>query len=781
MAIRFTCPACRTLCSVGEEHRGKTVFCPACKKALVAPSGAVAPPKAPERPAAPKPPPPPAVRVHPPAAPLRLPSPKPRAVPARAVVARPTASPPRRVATVGVQVAPASLSDRVAAGVPFLKRMLTGRLKLLILAGVGFGGLALCTLAVGVLFLVFWRSSGQSGEAPVAKAELPPRAEVPAGPTPTKIEPATVRKVKDATAYLRVRLPNGAIGEGSGFFCLEPGVVMTNAHVLGMLLPDAPPPKEVDVVLHSGEANEEKLTGTVLAVDRTNDLAVLRVPGDASRLPSPLPVDSAEKLVETQNVYIFGFPLGAELGKNITVSESSVSSLRRDGSGALHLLQVNGGIHQGNSGGPVTDARGAVVGVSVSIIRGTQINFAVPADFVTRLLDGKCDATELGTPYRAESSVMLPVKLNCLDPLGRVRDMKVEVWVGSPGNPRPAALQAPEAKPGDGPRRTYPLVRADGAFKADVPMPARQPGQVCWLRPVFFNAVGVRQWDVATAVPEEAQVVLERQPASIQFKPPTAAIERTVELNSVVTLNVYRGQNRAAVLTQKMESTALESLHPDPRGIGTFIRLTIGKCDFRREAGSETLTPPAKANAQFTQYSPTFLVDATHACKERGLRNFRRLPPDTRGVVELMYESLCNTFEATTLPVSNRVMRPGETWPAQVPLFVIREGRRQVLDLHLMCTYDGLRVAEGRNEASISLAGEAKSRGLRATVLGKVKGKALLDVDRGFVTLVKLSVNSEVDDEDKGLRVLVSEESTITRTEGNTQGIVAARVNQPGG
>jgi hypothetical protein len=43
-------------------------------------------------------------------------------------------------------------------------------------------------------------------------------------------------------------------------------------------------------------------------------------------------------------------------------------------------------------------------------------------------------------------------------------------------------------------------------------------------------------------------------------------------------------------------------------------------------------------------------------------------------------------------------------------------------------------------------------------------------VDRGFLTLVKLSVNSEVEDEDKGLRVLVSDESTITRTEGNTQG-----------
>jgi hypothetical protein len=54
-------------------------------------------------------------------------------------------------------------------------------------------------------------------------------------------------------------------------------------------------------------------------------------------------------------------------------------------------------------------------------------------------------------------------------------------------------------------------------------------------------------------------------------------------------------------------------------------------------------------------------------------------------------------------------------------MFVIRDGRRQILDLHLMCTYEGVRTVDGRNEASISLAGEAKSRGLRAAVLGKVR------------------------------------------------------------
>jgi hypothetical protein len=208
----------------------------------------------------------------------------------------------------------------------------------------------------------------------------------------------TVRKVKQSTAYLRVRLPDGDVGQGSGFFALGPGTLITNAHVVGMLRPGGPP-RGVEVVIHSGEAGEAKLAGTVVGVDRDNDLAVLRVGGDLSRLPAALPVDTTTKLTELQNVYIFGFPFGVQLGKNITVSASSVTSLRRGADGVLKQVQVNGGMHPGNSGGPVTDSRGVVVGVSVAGITGTQINFAVPADFIRPLVArSKSNPLDLSAP-----------------------------------------------------------------------------------------------------------------------------------------------------------------------------------------------------------------------------------------------------------------------------------------------------------------------------------------------------------------------------------------------
>src|SRR5262249_36306771 len=161
----------------------------------------------------------------------------------------------------------------------------------------------------------------------------------------------------------------------------QPGTLLTNAHVLGMLQPDAPPPESVEIVMDSGEKSERVVPAKIITVDQTSDLAVLRVLSDASgSLPPPLDVGRARKLLETQQVFIFGFPLGEGLGKNITVSNSSVSSLRKDAEGNLAKLQVNGGMHPGNSGGPVVDGRGRVVGVAVSVIKNTQIHFAIPGE-----------------------------------------------------------------------------------------------------------------------------------------------------------------------------------------------------------------------------------------------------------------------------------------------------------------------------------------------------------------------------------------------------------------
>jgi S1-C subfamily serine protease len=237
--------------------------------------------------------------------------------------------------------------------------------------------------------------AGQRAQAPEPKPEAPAPQQPPArpleaveqppGPLPAQLSREDLTRVKKATVYIRAHVPGG-VSQGTGFFAVEQGLVVTNAHVLKML--DSPRrPTRIDVVFDNGGPAERTFTAQLLSVSRNPDLAALRVHG--ANLPEPLPVRSAKFLTELQKVYIFGFPFGEQLGKDITVSESSVSSLRkRAGSNALKEVQVNGGMQPGNSGGPVVDSSGHVVGVAVSVIRGTQINFAIPGEDVRSFLRG---------------------------------------------------------------------------------------------------------------------------------------------------------------------------------------------------------------------------------------------------------------------------------------------------------------------------------------------------------------------------------------------------------
>jgi len=135
-----------------------------------------------------------------------------------------------------------------------------------------------------------------------ARKLQPPRSE-------GRINPGSDATVsKKAMVYLRVTLSDSRVLQGTGFFGAEPGLVLTNAHVLGMLRANGRPPTKIDVVLNCGETGEKILPGQLVGVDQASDLALLCL--TAKDLPEPLKVAPAKDLQETEGVFIFGFPFG---------------------------------------------------------------------------------------------------------------------------------------------------------------------------------------------------------------------------------------------------------------------------------------------------------------------------------------------------------------------------------------------------------------------------------------------------------------------------------------
>src|SRR5262249_58639045 len=129
----------------------------------------------------------------------------------------------------------------------------------------------------------------------------------------------------------------------------------------------------------------------------------------------------------------------------------------RKKSNVLERIQVAGGMDPGNSGGPVVDDQGHVVGVAVSGIAGRAINFAIPGDRVADVVKGRITMMETHTPFRSQETRQgpgLPVRIEMIDPLGKVKEVALEVWTGDPAQGgRPPSDDPPQARPGDSKRQ----------------------------------------------------------------------------------------------------------------------------------------------------------------------------------------------------------------------------------------------------------------------------------------------------------------------------------------
>jgi len=164
-------------------------------------------------------------------------------------------------------------------------------------------------------------------------------------------------------------------GVGSGFIVSPDGIVLTNAHVVSNA-------DEVTVKL----TDKREFTAKVLGVDKTTDIAVLKI--DARNLPT-VKIGSIDKMRVGEWVVAIGSPYGFEN----TVTSGIVSAKSRtlpEGS-AVPFIQTDAAVNPGNSGGPLFNLRGEVVGINSQIFSrsgGFQgLAFAIPIDVAMQVKD----------------------------------------------------------------------------------------------------------------------------------------------------------------------------------------------------------------------------------------------------------------------------------------------------------------------------------------------------------------------------------------------------------
>ena len=186
-----------------------------------------------------------------------------------------------------------------------------------------------------------------------------------ASQAPLTSEEQTVIRVARQVTPTVVSIVVPQYGSGSGAVIRRDGMILTNAHVVGTA-------RSVQV----GLADGRKVTGTVLGRDVGLDVAVVRIPVNDAPVA---PLGNSDQLQVGQLAIAVGNPLGLER----TVTTGVVSAVNRPGRtlGGETFIQTDAAISPGNSGGPLVDSRGNVIGINSAELLGQGVSglgFAIP-------------------------------------------------------------------------------------------------------------------------------------------------------------------------------------------------------------------------------------------------------------------------------------------------------------------------------------------------------------------------------------------------------------------
>ncbi len=305
------------------------------------------------------------------------------------------------------------------------------------------GALLVAALAGGTVAVIGAALVGTGEHTTTIRELVEPPTSVPGDVSQTSRErPLTVRAIYDrdapgvvqVTTTTKVKLPQtdwfgnpfGPPGTevqrslGSGFVIDKAGYIVTNYHVIGNA-------QSVQVSF----SNNDSMKADVIGKDPATDVALLKVQA-SSRALKPLPLGDSDGIHVGDQVAAIGNPLG--LDRSITLG--IVSALHRsltspEGTPIDRVIQTDAALNHGNSGGPLLNAQGQVVGVSSAISTGDTggegnigIGFAIPVNTVRDVVaelkaQGHVDHPYLGVVTRPVSAAMarifnLPVQKGLL-------------------------------------------------------------------------------------------------------------------------------------------------------------------------------------------------------------------------------------------------------------------------------------------------------------------------------------------------------------------------------
>jgi 2-alkenal reductase len=221
---------------------------------------------------------------------------------------------------------------------------------------------------------------------PQEQPAVQPQAPLPP-PLPGSFNPQSIyAKRSSGVVTIFSTFPSGEQGQGSGFVVSTKGYVLTNAHVI-TTAPEQP--VERATRLYVEFSNGDRVDGRIVGYDLFSDVGLVKVDPGGHGLTA-LPLGSSANVVVGEPVAAIGSPFGNENSLSVGVvsgTRRSISSVTSEYQ-LTDAIQTEAAINHGNSGGPLLDGRGRVIGINAQIRStngaGEGVGFAVPIDTARR-------------------------------------------------------------------------------------------------------------------------------------------------------------------------------------------------------------------------------------------------------------------------------------------------------------------------------------------------------------------------------------------------------------
>lgn len=193
---------------------------------------------------------------------------------------------------------------------------------------------------------------------------------------------------KDKSVYLKlfptsddnVNVSSNAAASGTGFGITSNGLIVTNSHVVN---------SATKISVRGVNGDFSKLySAKILAEDKNNDLAIIQITNPTFTSLGTIPYTIAERTSDVgSSVFALGYPLKSVMGDEIKLTNGIISS-KSGYQGDVTSYQISVPLQPGNSGGPLFDTNGNLVGVvNAKLTIGENVSYAIKSSYLTNLLD----------------------------------------------------------------------------------------------------------------------------------------------------------------------------------------------------------------------------------------------------------------------------------------------------------------------------------------------------------------------------------------------------------